>query len=476
MAARSGVRSRPEAPTGATLTFHGGAGTVTGSKTQVSAGPQELLVDCGLFQGLRALRQRNWDRLPLDAAAVEAVLLTHAHLDHCGYLPALVRQGFRGTVHATARTAALARIVLLDSAHLLEEDAQHARRKGYSKHAEPVPLYTEADVAAALRLLVPVEFDTPVALSGGTTAVLRRAGHILGSSTVHLDLPSRSTSVLFSGDLGRPSHPVLRPPDAPAAARFVVVESTYGNRSRADEGVEALAAVVRRTVARGGSVLVPAFAVDRTEVVLRALRLLIADGAVPAVPVFVDSPMALRALALYRQAVAEGDADVLPGLAADGDDPFDPGDLRALRTPEESRTVNSPPWPCIIVSASGMATGGRVLHHLEHLLPDPRNAVVLVGYQAVGTRARDLANGVSSLKMHGRYVPVRAEVVSVEGFSVHADADELLSWLGRLPAPPEACFVVHGEPEASSALARRIEAELDLLAVVPRHGERIRID
>ncbi len=413
----------------------------------------------------------------MDAARVETVLLTHAHLDHCGYLPALVRQGFSGTVHATPMTAELARLVLLDSAHLLEEDAQHARVKGYSRHSQPVPLYTQADVEAALLRVVPVAFGTPVRLTGGTTAVLRRAGHILGSSTVHLDLPSRGTSVLFSGDLGRSSHPVLRPPDPPPAARFVVVESTYGDRTHcdADEGLSVLAAVVRRTVARGGSVVVPAFAVDRTEVVLRALKRLVADGAVPAVPVFVDSPMALRALTLYRRALAAGDDDVLPDLAADGD-PFDPGDLRALRTPEESRTVNEPPWPCVIVSASGMATGGRVLHHLAHMLPDPRNSVVLVGYQAVGTRARDLAEGARHLKVHGRYVPVRAEVVSVDGFSVHADADELLSWLGRMPSAPDACFVVHGEPEASSTLAGRIETELDLLAVVPRHGERVRID
>jgi metallo-beta-lactamase family protein len=242
-----------------------------------------------------------------------------------------------------------------------------------------------------------------------------------------------------------------------------------------DEGVQGLADVVRRTVARGGSVVIPAFAVDRTEVVLRALKQLMADGEVPAVPVFVDSPMALRALALYRSAVEAGDDDVLPGLSAEGD-PFDPGDLRALRTPEESRSVNAPPWPCIVVSASGMATGGRVLHHLEHMLPDPRHAVVLVGYQAVGTRARDLADGARHLKLHGRYVPVRAEVVSVDGFSVHADADELLAWLGRMPSPPEACFVVHGEPQSSATLAGRIEAELDVLAVVPRQGERIRID
>jgi len=457
------------------LRFLGAAGTVTGSKTVVDWGRDRTLVDCGLFQGQRDLRRRNWQPPAVEPSSVSSVLLTHAHLDHSGYLPAFTRAGFDGVVHATRATAALARVVLLDSAHLLQEDAQHARQHGYSKHAVPAPLYTEHDVHAALRLLQPVEHGSPVPLPGGATATFRRAGHILGSSSVLVQLPEPPTSVLLSGDLGRPDHPLLRPPDPPAAARFVVVESTYGDRRHEDSGFDQLGDVVRRTVARGGTVVVPAFAVDRTELVLRALRELMATGAVPQIPVYVDSPMALRALDIYRQAIAQRDADVRPELTT-GADPFDTGDLHALRSVEESMTVNAPRWPCIVVSASGMATGGRVLHHLEHLLPDARNSVLLVGYQAVGTRGRALAEGARLLKIHGRYVRVRAEVVSVPGFSVHADADEVLDWLRRAPQAPEACFVVHGEPTASDALARRIDEELGWVAVVPRDGEQVRLD
>jgi metallo-beta-lactamase family protein len=460
---------------GAVLAFLGGAGTVTGSKFLLDGAGRRVLVDCGLYQGQRELRRRNWQPPPVDPATVDDVLLTHAHLDHCGYLPALARAGFRGRVLATRSTAALARIVLLDSARLLEEDARHAREHGYSKHARPEPLYTAADVEAALRLLRPVEHHEPVALGPAASATFDRAGHVLGSATVRISLPGAATSVLFSGDLGRGSHPLLAPPDPPQASRFVVVESTYGNRRHVDEGLDRLAAAVRRTVARGGTVVIPAFAVDRTELVLHALRELTVAGEVPKVPVYADSPMALRALSVYRQAIAQRDPDVRPGLDAVGD-PFDPGDLTELRTVEQSKSINSPRWPCVIVSASGMATGGRVLHHLEHLLPDPRNTVVLVGFQAVGTRGRDLVEGARRLKMHGRYVPVRAEVVDLPGFSVHADADELLGWLSLLPDEPDAVFVVHGEPDASAALARRVEEELGWLAVVPELGERVRVD
>jgi metallo-beta-lactamase family protein len=458
-----------------TLSFLGGAGTVTGSKFLLDHDGRRTMVDCGLYQGQRELRRRNWEPLPVPPTSIDAVLLTHAHLDHCGYLPALVRQGFAGTVHATRATAALARIVLLDSAHLLEEDARYARERGYSKHARPEPLYTEGDAEKALRHLVAVEYGAPVAIGDHATAVFHRAGHILGSSTVLVDVPSASTSVLFSGDLGRAHHPVLQPPDPPSAARFAVVESTYGNRSHDESSLEHFAATIRRTAKRGGTVVIPAFAVDRTEVVLDALKGLTDRGEIPQLPVYVDSPMALRALDVYRQSVAAGDDDVRPGFGADGD-PFDPGRLVQLHTVEQSKSVNDPDYPCVIVSASGMATGGRVLHHLEHLLPDPRNTVLLVGFQAVGTRARDLAEGVKHLKMHGRYVPVRAEVVDLPGFSVHADADELLAWLGAMPQEPDAVFVVHGEPQSSQTLAARIEDELGWLAVVPRSGERVRVD
>lgn len=467
--------SHPEhsAATGTVLTFLGGNGTVTGSKTLLTHPGGQVLVDCGMYQGQGELRRRNWEPLPVDAAGIDTVLLTHAHLDHTGYFPALVRQGFRGKAHATPSTAALARIVLLDSAHLQEEDARYAAERGYSKHARPAPLYTTADVERALQQLHPLDFGQRLELGEGGAAEFSWAGHVLGSATVRLDVPEADTSVLFTGDLGRPAHPILRPPAPPPATRFVVVESTYGDRRHPENDLPELAAAVRRTVARGGSVVIPAFAVDRTEVVLHALATLVRRGEIPQVPVYVDSPMALRALAVYRTAISQGDPDVRADAALHD---IDAGTVQELTTPEQSMSINDPPVPSIIVSASGMATGGRVLHHLKHLLPDARNTVVLVGFQAVGTRARDLAEGAREVKIHGRYVPVRAEVVDLAGFSVHADADELLQWLGTLPAPPDACFVVHGEPSSATALARRIERELQWLAVVPRFGERIRVD
>jgi metallo-beta-lactamase family protein len=455
------------------LTFLGGAGTVTGSKTLLEAGDRRVLVDCGLFQGLRELRRRNWDPLPVDADSIDAVVLTHAHLDHCGYLPALVKRGFHGPVFARPATLDLVGIILRDSAHLMEEDADHAGRHGYSKHAEPKALYTTADAERALSLLRPVPASTAVEVTPGVHATWRHAGHILGASSILLHDEVDDVSVLFSGDLGRNQHPLLRPPDPPPAADIIVVESTYGDRSHTATSPDELAEIISSTIARGGSVLIPAFAVDRTEVVLMMLRTLIREGRIPPVPVFVDSPMALRALEVYRGAIAAGDPDLRPEATADGD-PFDPGTLRELHSVEESRSINVPRWPSIIISASGMATGGRVLHHLEHLLPNDRNTVLLVGYQAIGTRARDLGDGATAVKIHGRYIPVRARIAEVGDFSVHADADELLTWLGQCPSPPDACYVVHGESESAAVLRRRIEAELGWLAVVPAAGERVR--
>jgi metallo-beta-lactamase family protein len=456
----------------ASLTFLGGVGTVTGSKTLVTAGESRVLVDCGLFQGERDLRRRNWAPFPIDAHEVDAVVLTHAHLDHCGYLPRLVVQGFRGKAYATEGTAALAEIILLDSAHLLEEEARHALQYGWSKHARPEPLYTSEDAARAITRLTSVAYDEPVAVAEGVELQLHPAGHILGSSTAHLQ--TADGSVLFSGDLGRPQHPVLRPPSPPQQADVVVVESTYGDRAHPEADPDELAEIINRTFARGGSVLVPAFAVDRTEVMLSALRKIIQQGKIPKVPVFVDSPMALRALEVYRDAIERGDLDVRTqkhGVV----DAFDTGDLRALTTVQESMTVNRPKYPCIVISASGMATGGRVLHHLVDQLPDQRNTVLLVGFQAAGTRGRALAEGARSVKIHGRYVPVRAEIATLEGFSVHADADEILGWLGKMPEAPSSCYVVHGEQDSSEALAGRIADELGWVTAVPHPGERVLI-
>lgn len=443
------------------LTFLGAAGTVTGSRFALSTDGGTVLVDAGLYQGLAELRRRNWDASEVPAADLDAVVLTHAHLDHCGYLPRLVHDGFHGPVRCTPETAELVAIVLRDSAHLQEEDARLANQGGWSKHRPALPLYDLADVERSLDLLAPVGYGTAVDLAPGVTAELSPAGHILGSSCARLDLDGHR--VVFSGDLGRGTHPLLAPAGPRPDAGTVVVESTYGDRRHPAPDRDVLAGAVRRTVGRGGSVLIPAFAVDRTELVLLELHRLMADGEIPRVPVHLDSPMALAALEVYRRASTD------LGVAIDG------LRLRAVADAAGSMRLNDPTGPCIVISASGMATGGRVVHHLAHQLPNPRNCVVLTGYQAVGTRGRQLLDGARQLKMHGRYVPVRAEVVDVTTFSVHADADELLAWLASA-SPPEVVYVVHGEASASTAFARRIGEELGWCAVVPRLGERVRLD
>lgn len=455
-----------------TLRFLGGCGTVTGSRFLVSGAGAggDLLVDCGLFQGLRELRRRNWARFPVDAASIDGVVVTHAHLDHSGYLPVVVRDGFAGPVVTTPATAELMALVLRDSAHLQEEDARYAATHGLSKHDPPRPLYDEDDVRTTLTRLRPVGFHRPCDV-GGATVAFRPAGHILGSSSVAVAVDGRR--MVFSGDLGRASHPLLRPPAPRPTADVVVVESTYGDRRHPPDETARLGEVVTRTIRRGGSVLIPAFAVDRTEVVLHALAGLRRDGAIPDVPVHVDSPMALAALDIYRRALEAGADDVRQDLPPD---PFDLGDVRLARSVEESMELNEPRRPCIIVSASGMASGGRVVHHLAHLAPDRRNTVVLAGFQAPGTRGHDIAHGATQVKALGRYWPVRCDVEVFEGFSVHADADDLVRWLRGDGSTPEVCYVVHGERHSAEALAERLRADLGWLAVVPQDGEVVRVD
>ncbi|HQR27227.1 MAG TPA: MBL fold metallo-hydrolase [Nocardioides sp.] len=443
-----------------TLTFLGAAGTVTGSRFLVESPQSRILVDAGLYQGLKELRQRNWQEFPVDPASFDAVVLTHAHLDHCGYLPRLVREGFTGPIVCTRETAEMAAVVLRDSAHLQEEDARYANEAGFSRHRPALPLYDDGDVERTLPLLRPVAFHDPAPVGEDVTATLSSAGHILGSASVLLDVAG--TAVLFSGDLGRPDHPVVVDREDPPPAEVVVVESTYGDRVHPPATSEVLADTVRRALGRGGSVLIPAFAVDRTEVVLVALGALMREGRIPSVPVYVDSPMAVAALDIYRRALRL--------------DSFGVPDLRVVRSVQESQQLNDPERPCVVLSASGMATGGRVLHHLAGMLPDPRHAVLLSGYQAVGTRGRDLAEGARQVKIHGRYVAVRAEVVLDSEFSVHADAPEIIDWLRRLPRPPRTVYVVHGEPAASEALAARISEALGWSAVTPRFRERVRLD
>ncbi len=460
-----------------TLQFLGAAGTVTGSKFLISSGDTRVLVDCGLYQGMRELRERNWQDLPLSAGSLDAVVLTHAHLDHSGYLPRLVAQGFNGPVYATSGTAELARIVLPDCGHLNEEEAEYANRKGYSRHDPALPLYTEEDAWNASGLLKPVDFGAEIEIAPDVNLRLSRAGHILGAASVELQLGTGGPVVVISGDLGRAQHPLLVAPDPPAAADVLLVESTYGDRRHDDaNSLDALAGAIAQTVGRGGSVLIPAFAVDRTEVILHHLSVLSRTQRLPAeIPIYVDSPMALSALGVYREAIARGDSDIRPE-SRHGCDPFTLANLHEVRDVEGSKALNHPTTPSIVISAAGMASGGRVVHHLAHWLPDHRHTVVLVGYQAVGTRGRQLADGATELKMMGKYIRVRARIIDLPMFSVHADAPELLDWVARAGKPPETVYVVHGEPAASTALARAITTTLDWTAVVPRFGERIRLD
>lgn len=456
------------------LTFLGANGTVTGSKTLVELPQGRILVDCGLFQGPREIRSRNWEPFPVDPASIDAVVLTHAHLDHCGYLPALVRDGFSGPVFATPNTAALAQIVLRDSAKLQEEDTAFAQKKGFSRHTSPQALYTMDDAEQAITRLKPVEFGIDVHPVANATLRFDPAGHILGSSIVTISDGVRN--VVFSGDLGRHNHPLLKPPAPPDRADVVVIESTYGDRAHedVDAEVEQMAAAITRTIKRGGTVVIPAFAVDRTEVLLKALHDLQDTHRIPKVPIHVDSPMALAAMRVYREAIADGDAELLTAAVAQGPDIIDPQNLFESTTPDESKRLDAG-GARIILSASGMGTGGRVVHHLKALLPDRDNTVILAGYQAVGTPGRALLEGASVMKFHGEYVKVRAEIVDVSAFSVHADADELLGWLTSARSRPREVFVVHGEPDAAEALAGRIRDELDLIAVVPAPGERVSV-
>ena len=467
------ARTVPAAPRPALLSFLGGVGTVTGSKFLIESDHARILVDCGLFQGFANLRRRNRERFARDAADVRAVVVTHAHLDHCGYLPRLVRQGFRGPILATPHTARLAEIVLRDSARLQMEAARHANEHGWSKHRPAKPLYDDTDVDKTLSFFDPVPVGADVEIMRGTRLTLHHCGHILGSAWARLTLEDGHT-LAVSGDLGRPGHPLLLPPEPFSGADTLLIESTYGDRRHDQESASSeFAAVIARTFSRGGTVVIPSFAIDRTEVVLHELTRLRETGVLPSsVPVYVDSPMALAALDVYRDAVREHSPELRPEILARGEAALSPAPFLAARTVQESIDINSAHGPAVIVSSAGMATGGRVLHHLHRLLPDPRNAVVVVGFAAAGTRARDLVDGARTLKMFGEYVPVRAEVADVPHFSAHADAAQIIDWLRDAPAPRTA-YVVHGEPAASEALRDRIDRELGWTAVVPRSGETV---
>ena len=464
-----------------TLQFLGATGTVTGSRFLVRTERATVLVDAGLFQGAKRDRLANWEPFPVDPAAIDAVVVTHAHIDHSGWLPGLARDGFTGPIYATTATCELCEILLPDAAHLQEEQARFANERGFSKHHPAQPLYTSDDADAAIALLEGVEFDRPVEVAEGIVVRFVPAGHILGSASAHLTITDgdATTTLLVSGDLGRGNHPLIPGPAVAPAAQTVLVESTYGDSTHPPESaeIEEFAGVVSRTAKRGGIVLIPAFAVDRTEVLLIVLRDLMSSGRIPTLPVFVDSPMALRVLRVYRAAMRT--ANPLECHPTPDDAPpdlFDPGGgLHECPSVEDSKSLNELTAPAIIISASGMAAGGRVLHHLARLLPDHRNSVVLCGFQAAGTRGRSLADGARNVKMLGRYVAVRAEIDVLRSLSVHADADGLHDWVRALPEEPDTVFVVHGEPDASAALAERLVGD-GVNAVVPRQFEVVRLD
>ena len=456
-----------------TLQFLGATQTVTGSRFLISTGENQVLIDAGLFQGTKDIKDLNWKPFPVDASTIEAVVLTHAHLDHCGYLPLLVKQGFRGDIFVTEYTQKLAEIVLRDSARIQMEDAKYADKKGYSSHKPALPLYDENDAIRAIKQMKVVEFREEVKVAHDITATFYPSGHILGSAFVTIKAADKS--LLFSGDMGRPQHPILVPPDPIPAGPFdaLLCESTYGDRTH-DTPTSAFAQVINETLHDGGSILIPAFAVDRTEVILVKLRELIEANEIPQVPIFADSPMALSSLNFYRDAIDEHSPEIRQDIADTWAhrDPFDPGTLKELNTVDESKGLNNVHEPCIIVSASGMATGGRVVHHLSRMLPKPKNTVILVGYQAFGTRGRLLGDGAEEVKIHGEMVPVRARIAQVEAFSVHADGDELIEWL-KGTQKPQVAYAIHGEAEAAATFAKRLAGELNWNTVVPEPGQTV---
>jgi metallo-beta-lactamase family protein len=447
------------------ITFLGGVGTVTGSKYLIEHRDQRLLVDCGLFQGYKQLRLRNWAALPVAPDQIDAVVLTHAHLDHSGYLPLLARHGCRARVYATAATRDLCAILLPDSGHLQEEDAAFVNRHGYTRHHPAQPLYTRQDAVDCLSLIHAEPWHQVFSPIPGWRVSFHRAGHILGAASVLVEVAGRR--LLFSGDLGRDDDVLMLPPDPPPAADTVLIESTYGDRDHPDEAVEQeLAAALQRVAARGGVAVVPVFAVGRAQAVLHAIARLKAQGDIPhGLPVFLDSPMAVHTTALYPRHPHDHrlDAGALETLAHVA---------RMIETPEQSKALARHHGPMVILAASGMATGGRVLHHLALNLPSHRNMVILTGYQAGGTRGATLAAGSDTLRIHGQEVPVRAEVVQLRSASAHADRRQLLAWLKKMPAPPDQVYVVHGELPASDALRQRIEHELGWRALVPEHASR----
>lgn len=458
------------------LRFLGATGTVTGSKTVVTAGPKlddTTMVDCGLFQGLKRLRLKNWEPLPIDPMSIGSVILTHTHIDHSGYLPRISAQGFKGPIYCSDSSAELLEILLLDSAYLQEEFAGYANEKGFSKHKPALPLYTIKDATECLTQRRVRQFNSPFAIGNNFSVTLRPNGHILGSGFVELITQDRNSTktIVFSGDLGRFGSPLMINPPSPENADVLIMESTYGDRNHGEKDPRlALREAIHRTLDKNGMILIPAFAVGRTQTLLYVIKELEAQKEIPEIPVFIDSPMGIDVTELYRKYQTELDVETRT-LIDQGDRPIRPKFLKICRSREESIALNDIPGGAIIISSSGMATGGRILHHLSQRLNNPANTILLVGYQAEGTRGRQLQDGFPEIKIHGHYHQVRASIVSIDGFSAHADAGGLLTWLGRIPNKPRIVFLVHGERKSTEALAQKITAQHNLNVVIPEYNQ-----
>lgn len=453
------------------VSFFGAAGTVTGSRFLLQEDGRKILVDCGLFQGPREWKQKNWDEFPITPSSIDAVILTHAHIDHAGYLPRLIQMGFRGPVYCTPATAELLTLVLPDSGHLQEEDASFANKKGYAHHSPALPLYTEEQARETLNYIRQVDFYKQLPITPDLSFSFLRAGHILGSAMV--EFKYKSKVVVFSGDVGRPSQFITRKPDDLKNLDYLVLESTYGNRLHQKVDVKQyLAEIIKKTAARGGVLMVPAFAVGRTQELLYLLRLLEEEERVPQIPVYIDSPMAILAIPIYNRHQIDFSQD-LKTLTKKDNTPFVTEHIHVLKSVQESMSLNNINHPAIIVSSSGMATGGRILHHLKRRIGESRNTVLFIGFQAEGTKGRFLVEGAKEIKIHGKNYAVHARIEYMDALSCHADYQEQLDWLTTIEKRPQSLFLVHGETSASASLAEKIRDRFGWKVHLPAYLEDV---